>query len=113
MAKIYKVAVVGLQHETNTFAPHKAHYEDFLKADSWPGLTVGDEIFSKMKGLNIPLPGFIEAARLEGFNLHPVFWGSAEPSSYVTEDAFERLAEMMCQSIRDAGPLDAVKPTPF
>ncbi len=106
--KNYKVAVAGLQHETNTFAPHKAHYEDFLKADSWPGLTLGDDIFSKMDGLNIPLPGFIAAAELEGFEIHPVYWGSAEPSSYVAEEAFERLTAMLCQSIQDAGPLDAV-----
>ena len=108
MSLKYNVAVAGFQHETNTFAPHKAHYEDFLKTDSWPGLTVGNDIFTKMKGLNIPLPGFIDAAQNQPFELHPIFWGSAEPCSFVTEDAFERLADQLCKKISDVDNLDAV-----
>ena len=39
-----RIAVAGFQHETNTFAPMRAGYEDFLKADAWPGLTRGQDI---------------------------------------------------------------------
>ena len=108
MKRHYRVAVGGWQHETNTFAPHKAHYEDFVKADAWPGMTVGADVFDDMRGLNIPLPGFVEAAESRNFELHPILWASAEPSSYVTEDAFERVANMICESISTAGSLDAV-----
>ena len=56
------IAVGGFQHETNTFAPHLAPFEAFERADSWPGLTVGDSIAGVMAGLNLPLSGFIDAA---------------------------------------------------
>ena len=58
-----KIALGGFQHETNTFAPHLAHYEDFVKPDGWPALTRGEDLFSAKAGLNIPLAGFIEAAQ--------------------------------------------------
>lgn len=102
------IAVGGFQHETNTFAPHKAHYDDFVKADAWPGLTEGEVIFSKMAGLNIPLSGFIEAAQSRHYTLHPILWCSAEPSNFVTRDAFERIAGKFCTSISQAAQLDAV-----
>jgi len=102
------IAVGGFQHETNTFAPHLAPYEAFERADSWPGLTSGDALFEAMAGLNIPLSGFIDSTRQAGHQLHPLCWCSAEPSSYVTRDAFERVADMMLEGLRNAKSVDAV-----
>jgi microcystin degradation protein MlrC len=102
------IAVGGFQHETNTFAPHLATLEAFERADSWPALTVGEPLFKTMQGLNIPLPGFIERAEQDGHRLHPLCWCSAEPSSYVTHEAFERVAEIICAPLRDIDRFDAV-----
>jgi len=102
------IAVGGFQHETNTFAPHLAPYVAFERADSWPGLTSGDDLFDTMAGLNIPLSGFIDSARQAGHELYPLCWCSAEPSSYVTRDAFERVADMMLEGLRNANSVDAV-----
>ncbi|MDH3762740.1 MAG: M81 family metallopeptidase, partial [Gammaproteobacteria bacterium] len=38
------IAVGGFQHETNTFAPHLAPFENFERTDSWPGLTIGEPL---------------------------------------------------------------------
>jgi len=103
-----RIAVGGFQHETNTFAPHLAPFAAFQRADSWPGLTAGDRLFDVMAGLNIPLSGFIERATGQGHDLLPLLWCSAEPSSYVTRDAFERIADMFCGGLRAAQSLDAV-----
>ena len=103
-----KIAVGGFQHETNTFAPHLATLEAFEHADSWPALTIGEPLFDTMQGLNIPLPGFIERAEQDGHSLHPLCWCSAEPSSYVTREAFERVAEIICASLRECDELNAV-----
>ncbi len=102
------IAIGGFQHETNTFAPHTAPYEEFVKTDGWPGLTEGEALFTVMSGLNIPLAGFIEAAQKDHHRLLPMLWCSAEPSSYVTADAFERITGMFCQALRNARELDAV-----
>ena len=32
-----RIAVGGFQHETNTFAPQRAIWADFERADAWPG----------------------------------------------------------------------------
>jgi microcystin degradation protein MlrC len=102
------IAVGGFQHETNTFAPHLATYAAFQKVDSWPGLTCGEDLFAAMAGLNIPLSGFIESAQQAGHRLHPLYWCSAEPSGYVTRDAFERIADLICNALRETGSPDAV-----
>jgi len=99
------IAVGGFQHETNTFAPHLAPFEAFERADSWPGLTIGEPLIETMAGLNIPLSGFIDAAQQAGHDLNSLCWCSAEPSSYVTRDAFERVADIICSGLRaDASP---------
>ena len=108
MSDIRRIAVGGFQHETNTFAPHLADYEAFARADGWPALTRGADLFEVMAGLNIPLSGYLERARAAGHELLPLCWCSAEPSGYVTRDAFERIAAIICDGIAAAGRLDGV-----
>ena len=33
-----RIAVGGFQHETNTFAPQQATWDEFVRADAWPPL---------------------------------------------------------------------------
>lgn len=103
-----RIAIGGFQHETNTFAMAKAPFEEFERHDGWPALTRGEGIFEAVAGINIPIAGFIEAARPAGHELVPLLWCSAEPSSYVTRDAFERITAMLCDDLAAAGPLDGV-----
>ena len=103
-----RIAIAGFQHETNTFAPKMAAFADFVKADAWPPLLRGAEVIDKMGGMNLPIVGFTDAARSAGADLEPLLWCSAEPSAYVTEDAFERIAAMICEGLLDSVPVDAV-----
>ncbi len=103
-----RIAVGGFQHETNTFAPARAVFADFEKHDGWPGLTRGDGLFDAVAGINLPIAGYIEAARPRGHELMPLLWCSAEPSSYVTRDAFERITAMLCEDLAALGPIDGV-----
>ena len=103
-----KIAVGGFQHETNTFAPFGACYEDFEKHDGWPGLTRGPALFETFVDMNIPIVGFMEAARAGGHELVPLLWAAAEPSSYVSRDAFERIVGMLCDDLAALAPCDAV-----
>jgi microcystin degradation protein MlrC len=108
MPQAKTIAVGGFQHETNTFAPHLATLEAFERADSWPALTRGADLFEVMHGLNIPLSGFNQRAQQDGHRLIPLCWCSAEPSSYVTREAFERVADLICTPLTDIDGLDAV-----
>jgi microcystin degradation protein MlrC len=103
-----KIAIGGFQHETNTFAPSKATFDDFVRGRSWPPLAQGDEIFERSAGINVPIAGFIERMRKTSHVLIPTAWAGTSPSAHVTRDAFERIAEMILSRLRNALPVDAV-----
>ena len=46
-----RVAIAGFQHETNTFSPTPATYDDFLRAGGWPGLSRGERIYDAVAGV--------------------------------------------------------------
>lgn len=101
-----RIALGGMQHETNTFAPLRTTYENFTTGSAWPGLTQGNDIFSVMPGRNIPLSGFMKAA--DHWDLVPLLWTFAEPSGYVTDDAFNRISTQLIQALQQANQLDGV-----
>jgi len=102
-----RIAIGGFQHETNTFAPSKATYEQFVRDGGWPGLRRGGEILDTMVARNLPIAGFIEQMKGTRHQLVPTAWAACEPSGHVTQDAFERIAALIEGGIRDAQP-DAV-----
>ncbi len=102
-----RFAIGGWQHETNTFAPFETDYGAFEMADGWPALTEGSALIEAVAGINMPIEGFIQAAK-HSAELVPTLWTSAEPAGYVTNDAFERIARRLCELIVAAGPLDGV-----
>jgi len=103
-----RIAVGGIQHETNTFAPSKATFADFERPGAWPGLTRGAALFDAMAGLNVPFAGFMAEARALGHELVPLSWAQATPSAEVTEDAFERIVGQILEDLAAAQDLDAV-----
>ncbi|MGO8857982.1 MAG: M81 family metallopeptidase [Steroidobacteraceae bacterium] len=102
-----RIAIGGWQHETNTFAPFDTDYAAFEMADGWPALVEGPPMIEAVAGINMPIEGFIQAAK-QGAELVPTLWTSAEPGGYVTDDAFERIAQRLCNGIKAAGALDGV-----
>jgi len=103
-----RIAIAGFQHETNTFAPGCAGLHEFTIADSWPELLRGQQLITVTRNLNLPIGGAITVAEQHGIQLVPVLWCAAEPSGPVTTDAFECIAGEIENSIREAGPLDAI-----
>ncbi len=103
-----QIAVGGFQHETNTFAPLKAGWADFERADAWPGFVRGPELIDAVEGFNIPIAGAVKALQARGHELVPLSWCAAPPSSYVEEAAYEKVAGWMVEDLREAGRLDGV-----
>ena len=103
------IAIAGFQHETNTFSPDLATYAEFMKEDSWPSLIEKNDIIARLKNMNLPMAGFIEAALLnKNILLHPIVWASAEPCGYVTQDAFDKIATKICDGIAKIKSLDGI-----
>jgi len=106
-----RILIAGYQHETNTFAPSLADWAAFTRGDSFPAFTRGAEMVERLSGINIPLAGFVDAARRRGWTLLPSGWAGAIPSSYVTQDAYERIAGAIVDDLlatRDRGGVDGI-----
>ena len=97
-----RILIAGYQHETNTFAPSLADWAAFTRGDSFPAFVQGRAMQEQLASVNIPIGGFIEAGRSRGWTLLPSCWAGAIPSSFVTRDAFERVAGTICDDVRAA-----------
>jgi microcystin degradation protein MlrC len=95
----YRIAIAGFQHETNTFAPTRATLDLFIRGEGWPPLTEGRDIVEVFSPMNIPIGGFMNAAKPKGWELHPIVWAAAAPSSYVSTEAFEYVAKKILDGI--------------
>mgnify|MGYP000031108703 FL=1 len=103
-----RIAIGGFQHETNTFAPSKATWQDFVRGGGFPALTSGSELLTKVGSGNLPIAGFIQAATKQGHTLLPTTWCAATPSAHVTREAFENISKLILDGLRQALPVDAV-----
>ena len=103
-----RIAIAGFLHETNTFAPIPATWDDFVRAEGFPGLTRGADMLAVFPPINIGTGGFIGEATALGHELVPLAWSAAVPSSYATEDAFEAMARVVLADLEAALPVDAV-----
>ena len=91
-----RILIAGYQHETNSFAPSLADWAAFTRGDSFPAYVHGAAMQAQLSDINLPVAGFIDAAKGRGWTLIPSCWAGAIPSSFVTRDAFERLAGVIC-----------------
>lgn len=102
------IGLLGFLHETNTFAPGVTTLAQFIEADAWPGLLVGDEILSSTQGMNLAISGFVSAMQGSEHTLVPLLWCSANPSAPVEDAAFEAVLEQILEQIDKAPHLDAL-----
>src|SRR5229473_3087143 len=103
-----RIAVGGFLHETNTFAPTKATYDDFVHGGGWPAMAMGTDVLKVMRNINVGLAGFVEQAEAQGWEMVPTISCGASPSAHVTRDAYERIAGVIVDGIKAAGSIDAV-----
>jgi len=103
-----RIAVGAFLHETNTFAPTKATYDDFVHGGGFPSMSLGDGVLKTMRRMNAGIAGFVEAAEAKGWELVPTISCGASPCAHVTKDAFERIVKVMVDGIAAAGPLDGI-----
>jgi microcystin degradation protein MlrC len=90
-----RIGVIGVVHETNSFAPGKTGLEHF--AGDW---VEGKEAFIKRyRGTKTSMGGVIDAAEELGLELRPGLYTQATPSGMVTDEAFETIADGLVQSV--------------
>ncbi|AOK32409.1 MULTISPECIES: M81 family metallopeptidase [Burkholderia] len=95
-----KIFVAGFGHETNTFVSSRARYDDF-DGGAYGPIFVGDAIFS-LRTQNLPIAGFIDVIGRTSNQVMPGIWAHATPSGFVTDDAYERIANEIVERARHA-----------
>jgi microcystin degradation protein MlrC len=106
-----RLALGGFLHESHSFAPHPTRYIDFLTPGGFPPLVSGPKLFPSVRETSVPIAGAIAVAEAAGATLVPLAWGFASPAGPVEDEAFERIAAMICAALSqalDTSPLDGI-----
>tara|TARA_R110002050_G_scaffold299925_2_gene466892 strand:- start:4673 stop:6127 length:1455 start_codon:yes stop_codon:yes gene_type:complete len=103
-----RIALAGLQHETNTFAPGLTEAEDFLAPGGWPKQSRGDEIRTVLAGTSVPMAGALRVLNETDVTAIPLLWTMALPSGRVRHAAFEALADEIAGRLQDQLPVDGL-----
>ena len=106
-----RIAVGGFLHESHSFAPRPTRYADFVHPGGFPPLTAGAALLDAVRTTSVALAGALEEAEAAGVELVPLAWGFANPAGPVQDEAFERIAALICAGLSvalDAGPLNGV-----
>src|SRR5256885_3982392 len=91
-----RVGVLGFLHESNTFLQVPTTYENFARAS----LTRGAEMLERWRGGLHELSGMFAGLEESGLVAVPCMATFAVPSGALTEDAYERLASELVDSVR-------------
>ncbi len=102
------IAIGGIQHETNTFAPTKAGLKAFTTGGAFPPLCSGADLLARIAGRNLSIAGFVDQIEALDHRVHSLTWAAASPSNVVTEDAYEHICGLILDGLKSAPPYDAV-----
>ncbi len=103
-----RIACGGILHETNTFAKGLTELDHFVKPGAFPGLLVGEEIFTTLRGSHMCVGGFLAGAEAMDLRLVPLIWTFAQPSATVRHSVYEELKTQLLHRLREAIPVDGV-----
>ena len=107
---MYRIAVAGFQHETNTFSPIPTTLESFLEGGlNAKGMLQDQELFYfRSEEMNNATSGFMRSAEKLGMECVPLLWTESEPSRQVPLEVFEYIFDLFAEKLKAAGPLDGV-----
>jgi microcystin degradation protein MlrC len=106
-----RIAIGGFLHESHSFAPRPTTYADFMQPAGFPRLTEGAAMLDAVRRTSVPAAGALAAAEAAGASIVPLAWCFANPAGPVQDEAFERIAALVCAELSralDAAPLDGV-----
>jgi len=98
-----RIAVGGIEHETNTFAVEMSGLTGLADFSHF----VGDEVL-RFTGTRTPLGGMLDEAVSLGIDVVPTYFASATPSGTIERDAYLTMKMRLLDAINAAGRLDAV-----
>lgn len=106
--RFMRIAIAGLQHETNTFAPEITEADAFFAPGGWPAHVRGAAMIPAIANTSVPTAGALQVLDKAGGTPVPLLWAMALPSGPVRHSAFVELADDLLMRLRDAMPVDGV-----
>jgi microcystin degradation protein MlrC len=100
---VTRLAVLGLNHETNSFSPVPTG----LRAFEQDGVLRGAEIVARHATAHTTVAGLLSVAS-DDVEVVPLLYASATPSGIIPDDAFETLAGEMLALLAAGAPWDGV-----
>lgn len=101
---IRRIALGGIIHETNTFAPGQTALADFVRQ----GMSYGAAMVERMGGTPTALGGSLQGLAQIGYQAVPLLYATAMPSAIVTRETYESLRDDLLTRLRTALPVDGV-----
>jgi microcystin degradation protein MlrC len=95
-----RIAIAGFMHESNTFNPTVTDRAAF-EAQS---LVFGADLIDEWRDAHHEVGGFLEAAKVEGFEPVPIVMAWATPSGPVADSVFEEVTGHIIQGIQRHRP---------
>jgi hypothetical protein len=83
-----RIAVAGLQHETNCFVAEPTDFAYFLSHRDRRSLLNGSDVIAGLADTSFALAGFLKAMRQH--TIVPLLWTSGGAGGVATHDAYER-----------------------
>jgi microcystin degradation protein MlrC len=106
-----RIAIGGFLHESHSFAPRPTTWQDFGNPGGFSPFQRSDTLIGSLRPTSAPIAGAIAAAEAAGVTLAPLTWCFANPAGPVQDEAFERIAASIIDSLAlalDEGAIDGV-----
>ena len=100
----YRVVIVGIYHESNTFLPEKTKLADFEAGH----LFFGEDIRKEYAQAHHELGGMLEVLDRSDVETVPLMFAEATPSGTITAEAYEKLLQLMMDRLRQTGNFDGI-----
>ena len=99
----YRVALLGIYHESNTFVDKPTTLGDFQKGHYMKGPSIREEYLDAHHEIG----GMIEVLDEHGLDLIPIFYAEATPGGTITSETYQHLLAEMWNELDLAAPIDA------
>ena len=91
-----RIVIAMMKHETNTFSPIVT---DWARFEAWGAYTRRRRYRARTAATRMPVAAYMALARERGAEFVTPLAAEAMPSGPVREDAYERMAGLICDAV--------------
>ncbi|NBO65390.1 MAG: M81 family peptidase [Acidobacteria bacterium] len=102
-SRVFRVALLGIYHESNTFVPEATTIADFQRGC----VLTGGKIREEYERAHHEIGGMLEVMDREGVEVVPVLFASATPGGALTAETAHWLVREMLDRLQKVLPVDA------